>query len=200
MTCLLEPGAVRSPSPDALGRIADPDCNLAIWERPAPRGLAALLESNLRTLRFGASLGDFSRQLSEEIAAAGYPDSPACAVLTADIADLARRFAAIMKVEQLQARLAIVTTDGCRKFHGDFVRARLITTYVGIGTQWLDPAEAARVRNGAAPGRINTLAASDVGIFKGWHWTGAPAIHRSPPIAERHGVRLVLVLDPEDGG
>ena len=38
--------------------------------------------------------------------------------------------------------LEVVRTDSCRKFHADYVTARLITTYLGEGTQWLDEADA----------------------------------------------------------
>jgi hypothetical protein len=53
---------------------------------------------------------------------------------------------------------------------------------------------------GNEPERINTMAAGDVGLFKGRHWTEAPAIHRSPPIAETGETRLLLVLDPANVG
>ena len=97
-------------------------------------------------------------------------------------------------------RLAIVTTDSCRKFHADYVKARLITTYVGTGTQWIEGADVARVAKGAEPSRINTLNACDVGLFKGKMWTQSPAIHRSPPIEDSGERRLTLVLDPPREG
>ena len=101
-----------------------------------------------------------------------------------------------MKLDAVSVRLAIVTSDSCRKFHADYVKARLITTYVGTGTQWIDGKDAERVARGQDPVRINTLGAGDVGLFKGKIATRYPAIHRSPPIARTGETRLMLVLDP----
>ncbi|MEO0057370.1 MAG: hypothetical protein RIT17_820, partial [Pseudomonadota bacterium] len=78
----------------------------------------------------------------------------------------------------------------------DYVRARLITTYAGEGTDWLDAADAARVAAGQEPRQINRMATFDVGLFKGKLATDHPAIHRSPPIAGSGGARLLLVLNP----
>ena len=46
MQAVLEPEAIRSPSPEVLRRIADRECNLAIWERRGPAGLDALIDGD----------------------------------------------------------------------------------------------------------------------------------------------------------
>ncbi|MFM7378973.1 MAG: DUF1826 domain-containing protein, partial [Erythrobacter sp.] len=124
-------------------------------------------------------------------------DAALNAALIADAAMLAERFCAAMDLATFELRLEVVRTDSCRKFHADYVTARLITTYVGEGTHWLDAGDAARVAAGEAPRRINRLAPFDVGVFKGRLASENPAIHRSPPIAgSPGGVRLLLVLNP----
>ena len=101
-----------------------------------------------------------------------------------------------MDLARIELRLEVVRTDSCRKFHADYVSARLITTYVGAGTDWLDDAEAAHLAASGEPRRINRMAAFDVGLFKGKLATERPAIHRSPPIAGTGAKRLLLVLNP----
>ena len=196
MTLLAQPAAQLSSSPDILPRILDNDCNLAIWQREPLSRIAALLLETIEPLRFAARLSDLENRLGAECNAAGYSDSPARQALIRDIVSLADQYCAIMQLAQVQVRLDIVTTDSCRKFHADYVKARLITTYAGTGTQWIEGADVARVAKGAEPANVHTLGTGDVGLFKGKMWTQDPAIHRSPPIAGTGEHRLVLVLDP----
>lgn len=199
MTTLLETEAKLSVSPHVLNAIRGEDCNLAVWERPAQPALATLLESEPEDARFAAPLSDLETRLPEELAACGYSDTPARAALIDDILTLAKQYAGVMELDAVSVRLAVVTTDSCRKFHADYVKARLITTYVGTGTQWVDAADAARVARGAEPLSFQTMSAGDVGLFKGKMWTESPAIHRSPPIEGTDETRLILVLDPVRG-
>ncbi|MEO1730177.1 MAG: DUF1826 domain-containing protein [Pseudomonadota bacterium] len=196
MTLLAQPAAQLSYSPEVLPRILEDDCNLAIWQRQPLSRIAALPLKTIAPMRFAASLSDLENRLEEECSAAGYPDSPALQALIRDIVSLADHYCAIMQLARVQVRLDIVTTDSCRKFHADYVKARLITTYAGTGTQWIEGADVARIAKGAEPANVNTLSAGDVGLFKGKMWTQDPAIHRSPPIAGTGEHRLVLVLDP----
>ena len=199
MTTLLETEAKLSVSLHVLTAIRGEDCNLAVWERPAQPALATLLESELEDARFAAPLGALKARLLEELAGCGYADTPARAALIEDILALAEQYAEIMELDAVSVRLAVVTTDSCRKFHADYVKARLITTYVGTGTQWIDGADAARVARGEEPLSFHTMRAGDVGLFKGKMWSESPAIHRSPPIEGTDETRLILVLDPVRG-
>ncbi|MEO0870941.1 MAG: DUF1826 domain-containing protein [Pseudomonadota bacterium] len=196
MTLLLEPNARLSPSPDIFDAVRDADCNLAIWQRECVPGAEELASEELGEIRFSATLDTLEARLATELDAAGYPAGSTLDALTANILDLAQRFAAMMELDGVQVRLGIVTTNSCRKFHADYVKARLITTYTGTGTQWIDAEDAARVAKGEEPQAIHTLNAGDVGLFKGKMWTQSPAIHRSPPIADAGERRLLLVLDP----
>ena len=196
MITLLDPLAKRTASPHVLSAIGEEACNLAIWERADDPTLASLLAWTPKDVRFESGLGPLSVRLEEELCAAGYPDTGDRAALIADIAELGARYGTIMQINAVGVRLAVVTTDSCRKFHADYVKARLITTYVGTGTQWIDAEDAARMARGENPQRIHTMRAGDVGLFKGKMWTQSPAIHRSPPIAKTGETRLMLVLDP----
>ena len=90
-------------------------------------------------------------------------------------------------------------SDGSGTFHADYVSLRLILTYAGPGTQWLDQGDAARLHDGAAIETlcVRAIPTGDVALFKGRKWArDAPIIHRSPPIADTGQRRLVLVIDP----
>ena len=195
METLLDSPAKLSVSPHVLSAIRNSACNLAVWERRSDPCFATLLADPLEDVRFAAPLVSLKAQLEGELEAAGYAQTIERAALIADIVALADRYAGIMELDALSVRLAVVTTNSCRKFHGDYVKARLITTYVGTGTQWINAEDAELVARGEQPQRIHTLSAGDVGLFKGKMWTQNPAIHRSPPIEGTAETRLMLVLD-----
>ncbi|KLE32135.1 DUF1826 domain-containing protein [Aurantiacibacter gangjinensis] len=179
-----------------LSAIRSPECSLAVWQRtPLAKARELPLEA-LENIRFNAPLFDYRRYLSRAVGDSEWPAGTDW--LVDDVADLAATFAEIMQVDALETRLEIVVTNACRRFHADYVSARLITTYAGQGTQWLERDEAARVAGGLEPARVDQLSAGDVGVFKGKLGDGAPAIHRSPPIAGTGERRLLLVINPVD--
>lgn len=181
-------------SPAVFAALHDPAINLVVWQRTLAEDLrCALARIDLccaRDLRLTLALPDHADQLGQALRDAGWPG----AALAADIDDLARRFAAVMACPAVELRLEVVRGDACRKFHADYVPARLVTTYLGPGTDWLP--------DGAGDERAaRRLAAGVVGLFKGRTWpTDTPIIHRSPPIAGTGQARVVLVINPADGG
>lgn len=181
-----------------LTAIRDDDCSLAIWQRPVFADFAPLVEGAPQDLRFVSEVAEVAERLTGEMAAGGYAGGAALhRALAADAAQIAALFCAAMDLATFELRLEVVRTDSCRKFHADYVTARLITTYVGEGTDWLNEAEADRLAAGSEPQQINRLSAFDVGLFKGKLGGTRPAIHRSPPIAgTAGGARLLLVLNP----
>jgi phosphoribosyl-AMP cyclohydrolase len=80
---------------------------------------------------------------------------------------------------------------------------RMIGTYRGPGTEWIEPgdAEAVMARPDADAPRACGLGTGDVAVFKGCGWPGQPhdggILHRSPRIAGTGVVRLVLVIDAQ---
>ncbi|TAD71334.1 MAG: DUF1826 domain-containing protein [Sphingomonadales bacterium] len=199
MTTLLSRLSRIAAAPEVLGAIQDDDCNLAIWQRVPFANFVPLVEGDPQDLRFTCDVATLPALLAKGLAHGGYGgDAALHRALIDDAAQLARLFCAAMGLVTFELRLEVVRTDSCRKFHADYVSARLITTYVGEGTDWLDDADAQRVAAGAAPLRLNRLSPFDVGLFKGKLATDRPAIHRSPPIAETVGdARLLLVLNPD---
>ena len=183
--------------PQDLSVIRKPGCAAAIWWRQTPPGfqewLAALPEENLpttRTVMRPEAVADAMQHLCD---IAGLPEGAERFWLEADVADLAVRFAALMKAPYLRLRLDAVKTNACRKFHIDAIVARLICTYRGTGTQY------GISTDGEDPARVFTLATGSPMILRGTLWPEQPAsglLHRSPPIEGSGETRLVLVLDP----
>lgn len=175
----------------ALGAaLADPACQLAICHRHADPELGAIT-----TLAFTAlasidtilPVAGLDIALSSALADAGYP-APLGGALSRDITDLARLHAAIRGVAAVRVRLDWIVGDACRRFHMDYVTTRLLVTYRGAGTQWI---EAAR------PDRIRQLPGNAVALLKGRLLVAEPTIlHRSPPVADDGDARLLLVVDP----
>jgi hypothetical protein len=198
MATLLARPARLSPDPAVLGEIGDPDCNLAVWQRPALADFAPLVAGAPHDLRFVSDLPSLAGTLARALRDSGFAGGAVLHdMLVEDAVRLAGLFCDALGLAAFELRLEVVRSDSCRKFHADYVTARLITTYHGEGTDWLDQADAARVAVGERPQRINRLAPFDVGLFKGRLGTESPAIHRSPPIAETAGeARLLLVLNP----
>lgn len=98
----------------------------------------------------------------------------------------------ILQASRYGLRLEYVTGDACRKFHKDRTDIRLITTYLGRGTQWIDTGTS------EAEPAVQELRVFDVGMFLGERDDRPSRIfHRSPPIADTGSARFMMVLDIE---
>ncbi|MCA0978847.1 DUF1826 domain-containing protein [Qipengyuania flava] len=181
---------------EALAEIVREECQLAMWQRDLAFEPAPLMEGPVDEIRLESTAGNVAVDMKLAMANAGYAASSAREALTRDIADLTAQFSEIAGCTDIALRLAMVETDSCRKFHADWITLRLISTYVGRGTEWLESRDAKRVADGNEPLAINCLNVGDVGIFKGRLASEQPAIHRSPPISGIGEKRLLLVLDP----
>ncbi|NLR73374.1 DUF1826 domain-containing protein [Novosphingobium sp. ERN07] len=168
--------------------IVEPDVHLAIWERKLPASLSALAnqsQSGIDDIDEQLDVAGLDLALTLILEDAGYRDAGDAA---REIAALGTRFASVTACERVRVRLEVIETDACRRFHSDYVTARLLLTLAGAGTQW---------RRAEDDSAINSLQPGEVAVFKGRVWTDEPAIlHRSPPIAGTGADRLLLAIDP----
>lgn len=184
-----------------LAQIHDDAINLTIWQRGLDAALAAeaalMCTHDGEALRLGVAVVGLDTALPAAMAAGGWPTPP---YMAADIVMLAAQFGRIMGCNAVDLRLEVITGDACRKYHADYVTARLITSYAGPGSQWISDAQAAALAGGADADQFvpEQLQAGDVALFKGRRWTPRPIIHRSPPIAGNGQRRLVLVINPAE--
>ncbi len=179
----------RARTVDALAAILDPDVNLAIWERPpVPVGSLDGFDTIQMTTTVDRAHEELIGAFAQQPAAAWHAD------IATDIAALTTSFASIMALSHVAIRLERVVGDACKRWHADYVSVRLICTYRGSGTQWIERSvESPDVPVVETP---QSLDAGAVGLFKGRVLAGEQAIiHRSPPIAGTGEERLLLVLD-----
>lgn len=206
----------RHPHPaaaDAAAQLARPDVELVTWHRPLPPDLDAPLVDWARRGPAELDLLVAGPRFALEGLARGLAE-PARAWLARDAAVLLLWLARLGDARHLRVWFGAVHTDQCRKFHVDFVRYRMITTYTGPGTEWVPAAAVARdalahpadcpcdanrdiVRD---PSAVRHAVAGDVVVMKGGlHPDGRGAVHRSPPIAGTGRVRVVLIASTVDG-
>jgi hypothetical protein len=178
--------------PEALRQFVD--------EVVAPRDIK-------RVLSCPATAPDIDELLTDIPAASGLP------LLREDMRELARLFARISGAEQLTLKLESFGSNLCERFHVDWVPLRLICSYAGPGTEWLDNADVDRaylgpagggrtdeqsglLRPGAALGRLQRFT---VALMKGEQWPGNVGnglVHRSPRIAHSGLRRVLFKIDP----
>jgi hypothetical protein len=202
------PRQVRGESIEVLTEALQDEVNLALWQRRLPpplehfaQALLARGEPLAQSMSVELDCADAEPNLQGLVA--GYADLPGQAAFIADVAWLVRAFACLLDARRIGLRLRALERAMCPRFHVDQVPLRLITSYAGVGSQWLGEGAMARRRLGdpaAEPtdaALIETAAAGHVLLAKGEKWSGNQGgglIHRSPqpPAGER---RLLLTLD-----
>ena len=158
--------------PLVLTRIFDPEIQLAQWRRPAKPVIADWLAAHANDLGSG---------LRQTLTPGQPPDLgrlPAGAgrdALTADIALLAEMFGELLDAASIGFRLEVVGKAMCPRLHVDRVGIRLLCTYRGPGTGWVEDASVDRRFLGAASGgsRMKRPACCLPGI-------GSRPLHPSP--------------------
>jgi hypothetical protein len=196
-----------------LAHVHRDEINLVSWHRELPPGLDEQLVAWAE--RFPAEFDELVPIPRFDLSAAtrGLAE-PGRAWLTADIALLVARLADLAGARRLRVSFGAVRTDQCRKFHVDYLRYRLVTTYVGPGTEWVPdgavrrealdhppdcPCDANKeiVRDASA---VRHAVPGEVIVMKGALLPNrAGAVHRSPPIEGTGRVRVVLIASTVDG-
>ena len=196
----------RGETPLALADILDNGVNLALWQRQLPLHIA----------EFGALLVSLNEPLAESLVveldseeaepnllglAAGCRDLEGYDGFIADVAWLVSAFACLLGAKRIGVRLRLLDKAMCPRFHVDHVPVRLITTYAGIGSQWLREGVMERRQLSQADAepseRIEQIHCGEVALLKGEKWRGNEGyglIHRSPALAANER-RLILTLD-----
>ncbi|WP_322845332.1 DUF1826 domain-containing protein [Pseudomonas sp. B33.4] len=193
-------------TPKTLTRILDDDTNLAVWQRQLPLHIsdfAQLLLSLNEPLAQSLCLELASEDAEPDLTglASGFRDLEGYEGFIADLKWLVSAFGCLLGAKRIGLRLRVLDKAMCPRFHVDHVPVRLITTYAGVGSQWLKEGVMDRQQLGQANAephaQIQQLSSGDVALLKGEKWHGNEGfglIHRSPqPTAGEH--RLILILD-----
>jgi hypothetical protein len=171
--------AVRTSTVAGIEALFDPHVHLVVWERTAE--LAAACATH-----WPATTGRMMRTIRvdrlDPANVAATLSLPATAPVTADLLMLCDLFATLTGTDTLGIRVDITDRASCPRMHADHVTLRMMTTYRGPGTEWLQD------------GETEQASAGDVLLAKGDLWPGlrsGPCVHRSPE--PRHGETRVLV-------
>jgi Protein of unknown function (DUF1826) len=139
------------------------------------------------------------------------PPDDARDVLIADLAYWVEVMSELTGSPRVGVRLTCLDAPMCPRFHVDHVTLRLVCTYAGASSEWLDERDLDRalldvtgldgieraIRCGA---KVRSCAPLDVVLFKGTAWPTPSgrvqrgAIHRSP--SHSPTPRLLLTIDP----
>ncbi len=192
---------------EVFQQILDPEVNLCLWQRPAQASIKGevmkLGPSDLPDVRHATSRDTFDEDVIRLLHENGL-DPSGFGSLRADMRNLARRFADVSEGRPVRIRFFTTAEDDCRRFHLDRTHLRMICTYQGPGTEWLEDAQVDRTaQRGGAPnseiiryGEPSQLQAFWVGLMKGDPANvGAGLVHRSPTIKGTGTTRVVLCLD-----
>lgn len=191
----------RTRDPLELAQLFEPEVNIAVLERAHSRAFLTRI-----ALAMGPVLPDSlmltvrptepgRRALRD--AFAGVPG------LAEDVGGAVELLADLTGASVVGIRLTRVERAMCPRLHVDRVTLRLVVSYVGPGTEFVDGALFDRrllslaTSVPAASTPIERAATGDLVLLKGEGWpgnTGGGAIHRSPP-ASHEAPRLVLTLD-----
>lgn len=132
--------------------------------------------------------------------------------LVRDMEELAALLCQVTRSSGARVRFDVITGVQCPRFHVDNVKARLLCTYRGQGSQWIEEKDAdlSKLGEGAQglpdeqsglflrPDAVQTLPPFAIALLKGRQWPGNEgrgAIHRSPPLARHAGPRVLVAID-----
>jgi len=198
-------------SPEILTDIYNPLLNMAVWRRslePELELVTRQIVASGKSLNLVAAVTPQNALTILQKELSGFEGGE---VLSADINLLVDMFCCLFEQSKVGLRLVILDSPMCPRFHVDKIPCRLVTTYEGIGTQWLEHQSVNRTKLGTGnygltdeqsgihnPSRdIQQLNCGDVALLKGENWEGnegAGLVHRSPSQTDQNS-RLLLTLD-----
>lgn len=192
-----------------LPRIFEHEINIAIMCRRLPADVAMSVAAQCRIDRAWqfAWLGKPDQSLSEDLRKR-LPQPDAAEALIDDITSVAEATAYLFNTETVGIRLRLLNAAMCPRFHCDNLPVRLVTTYLGPGSEWLPEYAINRAGLGTPnpsrpeivkeAGAIQRMSAGDIALIKGSGWEGNEdygLVHRSPALKEDEK-RLLLTIDP----
>ncbi|MBB6522239.1 DUF1826 domain-containing protein [Pseudoteredinibacter isoporae] len=198
-------------TPDVLAQIYKQTFNLAIWKRPDKPALAEAAQQLLDTAGSVQCRSILPADRVDAYLDTELPQFQHRQTLIDDISLISDMFACLFGLDNIGFRFASLDAAMCPKFHVDRVPCRLLTSYCGVGTEWLADEHVDRSKLGTgsqglsdaesglypSSGLIQRFSPGDVGLLKGELWEGNEnrgLVHRSP-VPEKKQQRLLLTLD-----
>lgn len=205
------PRQVQGKTVESFLEILRDDVNLAVWQRQLDPLTTQFSQSVVASGRALAETFTWAAKDSEASDIATLPgfaqavaDIPGYAAFVADVGYLVSLFACLLDARAVGVRLRTLDKAMCPRWHVDKVPVRLITSYVGPGSEWLTEQDSPRQQLGGPAvdswnedASARALACGEVALVKGERWQGNEGrglVHRSPCLSAGQR-RLLLTLD-----
>jgi hypothetical protein len=185
-----------------LTRIFAPRTQICLHSRPStPELLDAVATLKVRPWTGLHTVLRLNADRFSDTSALPLPPSIVHPALRRDLAFLVELYSDLLGCSRIGLRIERLERAMCPGWHVDRTGIRLLCTWSGPGTEWLDdpridlaclPSSAA---GAAATGQAQPF---DIVLLKGRAWQGnaaAGAAHRSPEVAPGSGPRLLVALD-----
>lgn len=186
---------------------------ITVVERPASAGISQYLQSVTTLLGRGFQLTiQASESVTQHVLQQRLlPQHTAHEYLLADMELLANLYFDLLGCPRIGLRLEVLQGAMCPKFHVDRTGIRLLCTYMGPGTEWLDDRYADRSKLGISTANVcdtnsglildsaglQQTPAFAIALLKGSLWQGNEqrgVIHRSPAVVSNQ-IRVMLAID-----
>ena len=182
-----------------LADIFDPAMQVCSWQRTIDSNLniyaTAAASHNTPKIMEVLNTGDRAKL-------ADLPAVDGRELLRNDVTLLTEILGELVDCPCVVVRYASVESAMCPRWHIDRVPIRMLCTYAGQGTEWLENQQADKRKLSdpeIADGAKQRAASGEVVLLKGALWQGNAgfgAIHRSPAMAPGELPRMLLTLDP----
>jgi hypothetical protein len=195
---------------EELIRIFHPFTQIVICQRDTSNIVDRYIQQGLENNLFGNGFLTVIRS-EEGLAPDFLPPLPGREAMVEDVRFLAELYSDLMGCNEIALRLEVLDKAMCPRFHVDRTGIRLVCTYHGQGTEWINDERVDRDKPelnslgfaDSAPSlldertRVEATAPFDITLLKGSLWQGNPqrgALHRSPAVAAGQS-RVLLVMD-----
>lgn len=203
--------AAIGPQIEVVERIFDDAISIVVHQRPPQPDIVRYLSCVSRELHCGETRRCVSPEQPDALRLfAGFPEGMGRDALIEDYEWILGLFATVADTDSIGVRLATTLERSCPRFHVDHVPLRLICTWQGPATEWLEHVDVDRRflgrNHGGKPDELSGLLKAgavvqqmdpfDIGLMKGEGWPGnegAGLVHRSP--MPRALARVMITLD-----
>ncbi|WP_372741917.1 DUF1826 domain-containing protein, partial [Neptunomonas sp.] len=139
------------------------------------------------------------------------PDLKSQSAFVNDLVLLLEMYSCLFELDEVGVRLQVLDRAMCPRFHTDKLGCRLVSTFLGQGTEWLKNSDVDRSKLGpgnmglsdeesglfSSPACIQQVNSGDIVLLKGDGWygnDGLGAVHRSPAVSGGEK-RIVVSMD-----
>jgi hypothetical protein len=195
-----------------LERIFDDGVSVCIWHRPVDIAIYTYLDKAMptvapeRTARVSTADPRFDELL------AGLHGAPDPSSFVFELCGLVDLFSSLTGADSIGVRLFCGNTRPCPRFHVDRLGLRMVCTWRGPGTEWIEHGAVNRQffagsanrppdeHSGLLPpgAQVHQMRPFDIGVFKGELWPNngnRGAVHRSPRLPPLASPRVMVTLD-----